>query len=702
MGNKKHDGIEQPSSNAKQEQLNTFRVQNDGKPLTTNQGLRVDDDEHSLKAGTRGPTIMEDFHFREKMTHFDHERIPERVVHARGFGAHGVFELYESLSEFTKAKFLTDTSKQTPIFIRFSTVAGSRGSSDTVRDVRGFAVKFYTEEGNYDLVGNNMPVFFIQDAIKFPDFVHAVKPEPPNEIPQASSAHDTFWDFVGTNTESAHMIMWVMSGRALPRSFRMMEGFGVHTFRFINEEGKSHFVKFHWKPKLGIHSLVWDETQKVAGKDPDFNRRDLWDAINEGNFPEFELGVQILKEEDEFSFSFDILDSTKLWPEEVVPVRIIGKMTLNRNTDNFFAETEQVAFHSGHVVPGIDFTNDPLLQGRLFSYTDTQLLRLGGPNFAEIPINRPITPVHNNQRDGMHRMTINPGQVSYHNNGLANNTPSTPPQSDGEYRHHEEKIEGRKIKARSHSFDDHFSQAAMFWHSMSTIEKGQIVDAFRFELGKVLSKEVRQRVVDVFSQVAEELAEQVAVEIGATATKGVAVEPTFISPALSMMNTVKSAATRKVAVLVSNGFSATEINGLLQALTQAKVKAEIVSKTQAPIAGDDGTMLEPKQSLLTAASVLYDAVYIAGGQQSVTELLSDVKSSEFVREAFLHYKTIAAVGEGKELLTAAKVALDNSANNNGALSGILLRTESQSDDTFANSFIESIAQHRHWDRTFHP
>ncbi|AZN41551.1 catalase [Paenibacillus albus] len=683
----------------KQKQLEAFRVKDQGETLTTNQGLRVEDDEHSLKVGPRGPTIMEDFHFREKMTHFDHERIPERVVHARGFGAHGEFELYESLAEYTKAKFLTDTSIRTPLFVRFSTVAGSRGSSDTVRDVRGFAVKFYTEEGNYDLVGNNMPVFFIQDAVKFPDFIHAVKPEPPNEIPQASSAHDTFWDFVVSNTESAHMIMWVMSGRALPRSFRMMEGFGVHTFRFINEQGKSHFVKFHWKPKLGVHSLIWDETQKVAGKDPDFNRRDLWNAIEQGNYPEFELGVQILKEEDEFSFDFDILDATKLWPEELVPVRIVGKMTLNRNTDNFFAETEQVAFHVGHLVPGIDFTNDPLLQGRLFSYTDTQLLRLGGPNFAEIPINRPIAPVHNNQRDGMHRMTINQGQTSYHKNGLANNDPAPVPPSAGGYRHYEEKLEGRKIKARSNSFDDHFSQASMFWHSMSPTEQSQIVDAFRFELTKVTSKKIRQRVVDVFSQVAEELAERIAEGIGATPTKGVAVTPTAISPALSVMTKMKTAATRKVAVMVGTGYQTAELQALLKELTASKVTAEIVSKTLAPVKGADGTHIEPQQSLLTAASVLYDAVYVTGGAQGVDELLSDVASTGFVREAFQHYKTIAAVGDGVRLLIGAgavSAAWEKETQSNG----ILITEDKSAETSFFKSFIEAIAQHRHWDRIF--
>ncbi|MGZ8543487.1 MAG: catalase, partial [Kaistella sp.] len=376
-----------------------------GESLTTNQGVRIADNQNSLKAGTRGPTLLEDFILREKITHFDHERIPERVVHARGEAAHGYFQVYESMAQHTKAKFLQDPAIKTPVFVRFSTVVGSRGSADTVRDVRGFAVKFYTEEGNYDLVGNNIPVFFIQDAIKFPDLVHAIKPEPHNEAPQASSAHDTFWDFISQTPESMHMIMWLMSDRAIPRSHRMMEGFGVNTFRFINADGAASFVKFHWKPLLGVHSLAWEEAQQLAGKDADFHRRDLWEAIEAGDFPEWELGVQIIDAADEFKFDLDILDATKLIPEEVVPVKPIGKLTLNRNPDNFFAETEQVAFHPGHLVPGIDFSNDPLLQGRLFSYLDTQLIRLGGPNFHELPINRPICPFHNNQRDGYSRQT---------------------------------------------------------------------------------------------------------------------------------------------------------------------------------------------------------------------------------------------------------------------------------------------------------
>src|SRR6195256_4574231 len=394
-----------------------------GEFLTTNQGVRINDNQNSLKAGDRGPTLIEDFILREKITHFDHERIPERVVHARGSAAHGYFQVYESMARYTKAGFLQDPAIKTPVFVRFSTVAGSRGSSDLARDVRGFAVKFYTEEGNYDLVGNNIPVFFIQDAVKFPDLIHAVKPEPHNEIPQAASAHDTFWDFISLMPESAHMIMWVMSDRAIPRSYRMMEGFGVHTFRLINEAGEACFVKFHWKPLLGLHSVAWDEAQKISGKDPDFHRRDLWEAIENGAFPEWEFGVQLIPEEDEHKFPFDLLDPTKIIPEETIPVTRIGKLVLKRNPDNFFAETEQVAFHPGHVVPGIDFTNDPLLQGRLFSYTDTQLSRLGSPNFHEIPINRSIIPIHNNQRDGHMRQQINSGQSSYHPNTIGGGCP---------------------------------------------------------------------------------------------------------------------------------------------------------------------------------------------------------------------------------------------------------------------------------------
>ena len=498
----------------KTEQLNSWKETSEDASLTTNHGVKINHTDDSLKAGQRGPTLMEDFHFREKMTHFDHERIPERVVHARGSGAHGYFQSYGAIPDLCKAKIFTDTSKKTPVFVRFSTVVGFRGSADTVRDARGFATKFYTEEGNWDLVGNNMPVFFIQDGIKFPDLVHSIKPEPHNEMPQASAAHDNFWDFISLMPESIHMIMWVLSDRALPRSYSMMEGFGVHTFRMINEEGKARFVKFHWKPVNGVHSLTWDETQKIAGKDPDFNRRDLWNMIEAGNYPEFELGVQVVEEEDEFAFDFDLLDPTKIIPEELVPIKKLGKMTLNRNPDNFFAETEQIAFHPGHVIPGIDFTNDPLLQGRLFSYIDTQLIRLGGPNFNEIPINRPMVEVHNDQRDGYHRETINRGRSNYFPNSMGGGCPMMTPEKMGGYVHHMEKVDGRKVRERSDSFKDYFTQAKLFFDSMSEVEKKHILDAFHFELGKVEIKEVRQRMVYMMANVDRQLANDIAKGIG--------------------------------------------------------------------------------------------------------------------------------------------------------------------------------------------
>ncbi|WP_070342023.1 catalase, partial [Pseudomonas aeruginosa] len=489
------DTVDRGNSNAKLEQLEAYREDATGEALSTNTGTRIADNQNTLKAGERGPSLLEDFIMREKITHFDHERIPERVVHARGSAAHGYFEAYEDLSDLTKAGFLAEAGKRTPVFVRFSTVQGPRGSADTVRDVRGFAVKFYTDEGNFDLVGNNMPVFFIQDAIKFPDFVHAVKPEPHNEIPTGASAHDTFWDFVSLTPESAHMVMWLMSDRAIPIAYRNMQGFGVHTFRLVNAAGESVLVKFHWRPKSGTCSLVWDEAQKLAGKDPDFNRRTLWEDIEKGDYPEWELGLQVIPENQQDSFDFDLLDPTKLVPEELVPVRVVGRMVLNRNPDNFFAETEQVAFHVGHVVPGIDFTNDPLLQGRLFSYTDTQLLRLSGPNFNEIPINRPLCPFHNNQRDAPHRQTINRGRASYEPNSIDGGWPKeTPPAArNGGFSTYHEPVSGSKLRKRADSFADHFSQAALFWHSMSEAEQAHIVAAYSFELSKVERQSIRER-----------------------------------------------------------------------------------------------------------------------------------------------------------------------------------------------------------------
>ena len=483
--------------------------------LTDNMGHRISDDQNSLRVGDRGPTLLEDFHFREKISHFDHERIPERVVHARGAAAHGYFQVYDnSLTQYTMAKVLTEPARKTPVFVRFSTVAGSRGSADTARDVRGFAVKFYTDEGNWDLVGNNIPVFFIQDAIKFPDLIHAAKPEPNVEIPQASTAHDTFWDFISLTPESMHMIMWVMSDRALPRAYQMMEGFGVHTFRLVNAQGQSHYVKFHWKPLLGAHSLVWDEAQKIAGKDPDFHRRTLADAIKMGVFPEWELGLQIITEAEAAKFDFDVLDATKIIPEDLVPVRRIGKMTLNRNPDNYFAETEQVAFMTTNVVPGIDFSDDPLLQGRNFSYLDTQLSRLGSPNWPQLPINRPLAPVSNNQRDGHMRYTIDPGRVAYEPNSLQGNIPNQVPAAQGGFVSYPERVSGPKVRQRSATFGDHYGQARLFWNSMSAVEREHITKALQFELSKCATRDVRLRMLGHLQRINDVLAAQVALALG--------------------------------------------------------------------------------------------------------------------------------------------------------------------------------------------
>ncbi len=714
----------QKDNNDKVNDLARFREDGSGEYLTTNQGLRINDDQNSLKGGSRGPSLLEDFILREKITHFDHERIPERVVHARGAAAHGYFQVYKSLAPYTKAKFLQDPSVKTPVFVRFSTVVGSRGSTDLARDVRGFAVKFYTEEGNYDLVGNNIPVFFIQDAVKFPDLIHAVKPEPQHEMPQAASAHDTFWDFISLMPETMHMIMWVMSDRAIPRSFRMMEGFGVHTFRFINEKGKARFVKFHWKPLLGVHSVVWDEAQKISGQDPDFLRRDLWEAIENGDYPEWEFGVQIIEEEDEHKFDFDLLDATKIIPEELVPVKRIGKLTLNRNPDNFFAETEQVAFHPGHIVPGIDFTNDPLLQGRLFSYTDTQLIRLGGPNFHEIPINRPLAPVHNNQRDAHMRQTINRGRVSYQPNSIGGGCPMQSKESTGGFVSYAEHIDAPKVRERSERFFDHFSQAALFWNSQSDPEKEHIVQALRFELGKVEVTDIRKRMVGMLAHVDKTLASRVAQGLGISVAgkldtplnmsvpadgnvKQFQPKPANTSignsPALSMANTVKdSIKTRKVAVLTADGFDDSALSNMKQALTAAGGQAKVVAPRLGFLTSAKGAEVKIDFSLLTASSVMFDAVYIPGGEKSVEALKSEASALHFVKEAYKHCKTIAASGAGIELVRAPYVGADtakNDAEGNQLIAeeGVIIGHDAQAAKV-ASEFIKAIARHRHWSR----
>lgn len=698
---------ERNAENPKIDDLYMNTEDGSGEAMTTNQGLKINDDQNSLLAGERGPTLMEDFHFREKMTHFDHERIPERIVHARGAGAHGYFESYGDLSEFTKAGFLSAKGKKTPVFTRFSTVAGFKGSTDLARDVRGFAVKFYTEEGNYDLVGNNMPVFFIQDAMKFPDLIHAVKPEQHNEIPQAASAHDTFWDFISLIPESMHMIMWVMSDRALPRSFSMMEGFGVHTFRFVNKENESFFVKFHWKPVAGTHSVTWDEAQKISGQDPDFHRRDLWNAIDNGNFPEWELGVQVVPEEDEHKFDFDLLDATKIIPEELVPVKLIGKMVLDRNPTNFFAETEQIAFHPGHLVPGIDFTNDPLLQGRLFSYTDTQLSRLGGPNFAEIPINRPIAPVHNNQRGGHMRQTINTGQSSYNPNNIGGGCPFQAQMSEGGFVSHHEKIEGHKIRKRSRSFMDHFSQAKLFFESQTEMEQDHIISALRFELGKVKSEDVRERMVGMLTYINDELAKAVAEGLGINPINKPKeplnhsfpadadpkdYQPTDLSPsvekspALSLMaRPGKGIKGRMIAALANDGVDAESFEGFKNAIEKEGGQVKIISAHAGSIADSNGSAIKVDHSLLTASSVLFDAVWVPGGTKSIETLHKNPNAIRFVDEAYKHYKYIAVNGDGEQLWDMTY------ASKNANPKGVLF-------DQNAAAFIDGIARHRIWDR----
>ncbi|MER5745022.1 catalase [Streptomyces sp. NPDC002225] len=685
-------------TDAKQIQRDGARVADpaDG-PMTTDQGVAVEHTDDSLTVGNRGPTLLEDFHFREKITRFDHERIPERVVHARGAGAYGFFEPHESCAAFTRAAFLQDPAVRTPVFVRFSTVQGPRGSADTVRDVRGFATKFYTSEGNYDLVGNNFPVFIIQDGIKFPDFLHAVKPEPHNDIPTGASAHDTLWDFVSLQPETLHTIMWLMSDRAIPRSYRMMQGFGVHTFRFVDAEGRGTFVKFHWTPRLGVHSLVWDEAQEVQGRDPDFNRRDLWNAIEASQYPEWELGVQLIPETDQHSFDFDLLDATKIVPEELVPVRPIGRMVLDRNPDNFFAETEQVAFHTANVVPGIDFTNDPLLQARNFSYLDTQLLRLGGPNFAHIPVNRPVVDVRNNQRDGFHQEQIHTG-TNYTPNTLGVGCPVLADVDSGAYRHLTERVDGTTVRRRSPSFENHYLQAALFWRSMSHWEREHIVDAFRFELGKVSAVDVRARTVAQLVQVDTELAQSVAQGVGVPLPEPTVTPEPAPSPALSLENQRGdgSILSRQIAVLVTGGADATQIDAVRDPLVAEGAIVELLAPQDGIVVTSQGGTLEVDRALPTVAAVLYDAVLLPDGAQFTEDAVR-----RFVRNAYRHGKPVGGYGGGvaalAELLPGAVTS--RPPEEEGGPVGIHgVVTADVGDDRFAAAFASAVAAHRHWDR----
>jgi len=656
-------------------------------PLTTQTGAVIADDENSLKAGPRGPSLLEDHVLLEKIQHFDHERIPERIVHARGFGAHGFFELTDSLKGISRAGILNEVSVKTPVFVRFSTVAGNKGSTDLARDVRGFAVKFYTKEGNWDLVGNNIPVFFIQDAIKFPDLIHAAKAEPDRGFPQAQTAHDTFWDFVSLMPESTHMLMWAMSDRAIPRSLRMMEGFGVHTYRLIDEKGKATFVKFHWRPKLGMQSVVWDEALKISGADPDFHRRDLWNAINKGDFPEWEFGLQLFDQDFADKFDFDVLDATKLIPEEILPLRIIGRLVLDRNVSNFFAETEQVAFCVRNVVPGIDFSNDPLLQGRIFSYLDTQLKRLGGPNFQQIPVNAPKCPVMHFQRDGHMQMSPQAGRVNYSPSSLAEDTPRQDPYHG--LASFSEAMEDNKLRIRPESFADHFSQARQFFYSQTEPEQNHIVSAFIFELSKVETPTIRERMVGQLANVDSKIAQRVANGLGlpgrikAVATTVKVRQDLQTSPALSILAKAKDTLQgRKIGCLVSDGTDGRLVASLKSATAKLKADFAVVAPKVGGAMASEGQLLPADFQLAGGSSVLFDAVFVALSTEGSTQLSTEAAAVAWVHDAFAHCKVIGATKEAKALLDAAGVVSDK---------GIVVGSN-------ANAFVAVAAKGRIWER----
>jgi catalase len=708
-------------------------VDSTGQALTTNQGVLVSDNQNSLKAGLRGPTLLEDFVLREKISHFDHERIPERVVHARGSAAHGYFECDVALGDITKAAPFTEVGKRTPVFVRFSTVAGERGSTDTARDVRGFAVKLYTDEGNWDLVGNNIPVFFIQDAMKFPDLIHAAKPEPHHGMPQAGTAHDTFWDFVSLSPETAHMLMWAMSDRAIPRSYRTMQGFGVHTFRLVDAAGASVFCKFHWTPSAGTHSLVWDEAVKLSGCDSDFHRRDLWEAIEAGHYPQWTLGLQVFTQEQADAFSFDVLDPTKLVPEELVPVRAVGRMVLDRNPDNFFAETEQVAFCTAHVVPGIEFTNDPLLQGRIHSYFDTQLTRLGGANFHEIPINAPVVEVHNNQRDGIHRRAIPRGRVAYEPNSLGGGCPFQA--GSRGFVSFPEPVAEDKVRGKPEKFADHYSQATLFWNSQTAVEQNHIVAAYRFELTRVQTPAIRARVVSVLRNVDEGLARRVADGLGMDLPPAQqrALEPPVkcevdASPGLSLFAHPGDGgvAGRRVAILVVDGVQAAALEAVYAALAHVRAAPRFVGVKLGRVKAEDGRTIEVEATLETMPSPMWDAVVLPGGALADARLADIGAAVEFIKEQYRHCKTLLALGDplSSRLLAAAGIAMaetdvasdpgliqvdsrgggaDTVDADDGEVSGTLDAAPSSADVRRATqAFLFALGQHRHYERERDP
>lgn len=675
--------------NSKIDQLKKYQAQNTGigKKMTSDAGVKISNDEWSLRAGQRGPTLLQDSHFYKKQSHFNRERIPEKVVHARGFGVHGIFECTKSMTKYTRAGFLQNSGTRTPVFVRFSNFIGSKGSKDTAIDVRGFATKFYTQEGNYDNLALSFPVFVMTDAMKFADFVHAIKPNPITDVPQAAAYHDNLWDYVANNQETAHFIMWLMSDRGRPRSYRMMEGWPINTFRFINHQGKSTFVRFVWKPVLGVHSLLLDEANVIGGVDPDFHRHDIIEAIKKGAYPEYWLGVQLIDEKDEFKYDFDVLDDTKLWPEEIIPVEIIGKMTLNKLVDNFFAEEEQSSFDPSNLVPGIDFSNDPVLQGRAFAYRDTDYHRLGTGNIELIPINQPIVEMNFNQRDSYSRYRIDIDSVNYHKNSLAHNTPATSSAEEGGFTTYPTKVEGHVTRdIPSPSFIDHFSQARLFWNSMTTVEKQHIIELFIFHLGQVKSKSVRQQNVDMFANVDKEMATIIATNIGVNPPTISNVPVTESSPALSQANTPHYAYTQKVAVLIGNNFNGREVQNVLDNLEKYCVFVDIVSEKLGTVVGSDGVSINVTKTFDTTYAVLFDSLYIVGGNVS-NQKKFDCNVVEFINTTYKHCRPIGIASTGECYICPSK-------ENN--LAGVVF---AKNNPNFNKEFIDAIAKQRFWNRT---
>ncbi|AMX00155.1 catalase [Rummeliibacillus stabekisii] len=671
---------------AKQEQLDQYRKSNAGKPLATQEGRKISNDSETLKAGVRGPSLHEDYWYLEKMSHFVHEEIPERVVHARGYGAYGEFECYQSMEHVTEACLFQEPGKKTPLAVRFSTVQGPKGSYDTARDLRCLGVKFYTEQGNYDLTTIAMPVLINQDPMKFPDAMHAYQSKQSDDIPTATGAHDRFWDYVANNPEALHMVTWIMSDRGIIENYRVMESWSINTYLFVNKKGVATFVRFVWKPVLGVHSLLQDEAIKIGGIDPDFHRKDLREAIDKGAFPEYELGVQLISMEDEFNFDFDVLDPAKFWPEELVPVQLIGKMTLNRNIDNYFSESEQIAFNPANVVPGIGFSNDPVLQGRLIAYRDAQQHRLGSANYLELPVNKPLCPFHNNQRRGYMRMRIDENEVNYRNNSLMGNTPHTSSPEEGGYVHYPTKVEGHVIRGRSESFNDYFSQVRIFWNSLTPIEKQHTIEAFSYQLGKVKSESVREQNVDLIVNVDRELACIIADNIGVRQPSGTNVPVDTVYPSLSQANTPKYPYTQKVGVLIGDGFNGQEVMQVLNFLESNGVFIDIISERLGNVTGTDGAQIKVNQTFITGSPYLVDALYVVGGTSKYpAKFMQDV--SDFVHNAYKHYKPIGVGTSGQSFI-------QQSQNNN--LEGVVFAANNPN---FNQDFLNAITQQRFWSRT---